>query len=407
MRRKRALVFLSTPLTPVNGVLSLSERAHVLTLRLLSERCEDVAVVARVRDKAVLAGAEHVSLAATGARLAFQVPDFGTTSRPLFSAAALLFSPKRMAAMRALAESADLLYAEVPSLEGLLVWRIARRLRKPYVIEMRGEGVLNPDYLRARIGWSGVFASKIIAHAFELTRRRAVGAIFVGEELRRRYAPPNAVTAVVSSVRLPPASPRAPRRYSEPASAFLFVGHLEKIKAVHVILASLAQIATHLPPDWRLDVIGDGPERAALDSQANELGIGVHVHFHGRVPWGEQLFRFYEDADLLVMASLTEGNSRTLIEGMAFALPAVSTAVGEASRHLCADVLVSPGRTTPFAETVLRLASTPERLTAMSAHNAAQVAEYAPEVLSLRRARFLDTVLNSANLGRRMNVSDT
>ena len=42
----------------------------------------------------------------------------------------------------------DLLFAEVPSLEGLLVWRLAQRLARPYVIEMRGEGILNAAYLR-------------------------------------------------------------------------------------------------------------------------------------------------------------------------------------------------------------------------------------------------------------------
>lgn len=402
MLRKRAVVFLSTPLTPIDGTLHLSERAHVQTLRLLSERFDDVAVVARCRSAAVLAMGEHVSLAETGARLAHELPDFGGGARALRSAMALLLSPARFQTLVELARPADLLYAEVPSLEGLLASRLARSVDKPYIIEMRGEGVLNPDYLRARIGWAGAVASHAVSAGFELARRGAMGALFVGEQLRERYGPAGAITAVASSVRLPPGTPRPARHFSTPATRFLFVGHLEKIKAIHVIIGAMAQLAGQLSIGWRLDIIGDGPERAALMAQAEVAGIIEHVHFHGRVPWGQELFRFYETADVLLMASLTEGNSRTLLEGMAFALPAVSTAVGEAPRHLRAEVLVPPGMLPPFVEAVRRLALSPTRLSAMSQHNAQQVAEYAPEALRRRRASFIDTILASPLVERHM-----
>lgn len=393
MKRKRAIVFLSTPLTPLNGELHLSERAHVLTLQLLAERFEDVAVVARTRDKAVLSSTEHVSLASTGARLAHELPDFGGRAA-VFSSAAMLFpSRHQFAQLVTLASPADLLFAEVPSLEGLLVWRLARRLARPYVIEMRGEGILNAAYMRARIGIAGRAANRVIRFGFELVRRDAIGALFVGEELRKRYAPSGAVTAVASSVRLPPNTPRPPRLHEAPAKAFLFIGHLEKIKSVHVILSALEQIAGQLPPDWRLDIIGDGPERHALATQAQAAGISTHVHFHGRVAWGADLFRFYEAADLLVMASLTEGNSRTLLEAMAFALPALSTAVGEAPRHLLADALVPPSSPDEFSAALSRIAQSPSLLNTLSAHNARQVVNYAPDELRRRRAAFIDTVL--------------
>ena len=152
-------------------------------------------------------------------------------------------------------------------------------------------------------------------------------------------------------------------------------------------------IAAELPPDWRLDIIGDGPERMALVAKASALGIGGHVHFHGRVAWGENLFHFYESADMLLMASLSEGNSRTLLEGMAFALPAVSTAVGEAPKHLCPEALVPPSAPAAFAAAVRLLATAPDRLSAMSKHNAEQLTDYAPEELERRRAAFFDSVL--------------
>ncbi|MDB5072714.1 MAG: glycosyl transferase group 1, partial [Candidatus Eremiobacteraeota bacterium] len=254
----------------------------------------------------------------------------------------------------------------------------------------------NPWYMRSRLGWIGPLLSYMIQAFFGIFRRGAAGAVFVGEQLRPRYAPPGALSVAVSSVRLPPGCPRPPRTGLGAARRLLFVGHLEKVKAIGDILQACSMANDALPDGWRLDIVGDGPERGALEQRARDLGISERVAFHRRVSWGEELFRYFDAADLLVMASLTEGNSRTLLEGMSFGLPALSTAVGEAPRLLTADALVPPANAQALANALVQLCNSPSRLEELSRHNVQQTERYAPSELRGRRAAFFDAMVADA-----------
>ena len=83
------------------------------------------------------------------------------------------------------------------------------------------------------------------------------------------------------------------------AMAVLFIGRLDSYKRVDWLLQALAQ----LPQPWRLDVVGDGPKRAALETQAQALrGTTAVVHFHGRLDEAAKL-QCLAKADLLVLPS--------------------------------------------------------------------------------------------------------
>ena len=83
------------------------------------------------------------------------------------------------------------------------------------------------------------------------------------------------------------------------AMAVLFIGRLDSYKRVDWLLEALAQ----LPQPWRLDVVGDGPKRAALEAQAQALvGSSAVVCFHGRLDEAAKL-QCLAKADLLVLPS--------------------------------------------------------------------------------------------------------
>ena len=83
------------------------------------------------------------------------------------------------------------------------------------------------------------------------------------------------------------------------AMAVLFIGRLDSYKRVDWLLEALAQ----LPQPWRLDVVGDGPKRAALEVQAQALvSSSAAVRFHGRLDEAAKL-RCLAQADLLVLPS--------------------------------------------------------------------------------------------------------
>jgi len=76
--------------------------------------------------------------------------------------------------------------------------------------------------------------------------------------------------------------------------------------------------------DLECAVVGDGPERPSLEALSRQLGIADHVCFDGALSHDDVLSR-YEWADVLVLASETEGWPKALAEGMAFGLSCVGS----------------------------------------------------------------------------------
>ncbi len=101
-----------------------------------------------------------------------------------------------------------------------------------------------------------------------------------------------------------------------------FVGRLTAEKGADVLLEALARL-----PDSRImvSILGQGPERAALEARAARLGIADRVHWHGPVPDAGSLLAAF---DALVIPSRTEGTPIVLFEAMAASVPIVATAVG-------------------------------------------------------------------------------
>jgi glycogen(starch) synthase len=82
----------------------------------------------------------------------------------------------------------------------------------------------------------------------------------------------------------------------------LCLGRHVRDKGFDVALDAFARIADRFP-ESRLTIAGDGPERAALQRQASELGIAGRVDFPGRVP---EVHPYFEAATLVVMPSRWE-----------------------------------------------------------------------------------------------------
>ena len=98
----------------------------------------------------------------------------------------------------------------------------------------------------------------------------------------------------------------------------LFIGRLMESKNVAFLVQSLA---SHLGQSWRLDIVGDGPERSTLESLAREVGLQERVVFHGQQ---NDVDRYYRDADVFVFPSRLENLSLVVLEAMAYGLPVIA-----------------------------------------------------------------------------------
>ena len=76
----------------------------------------------------------------------------------------------------------------------------------------------------------------------------------------------------------------------------------------------------------RLVIVGDGPERQALQALAQSLGIAGRTTWAGHIPDPARLFQGF---DIFAMSSDTEQMPISLLEAMAASLPVAATAVGD------------------------------------------------------------------------------
>ncbi|HVO11644.1 MAG TPA: glycosyltransferase [Vicinamibacteria bacterium] len=102
------------------------------------------------------------------------------------------------------------------------------------------------------------------------------------------------------------------------------VGRLVPVKDVPTFLRA-AQRVRESRPQVRFALVGDGEERAALETHNRELGLADAVTFFG---WRRDLSAVYGDLDVVVNASVNEGTPVALIEALAAAKPVVATRVG-------------------------------------------------------------------------------
>ena len=103
----------------------------------------------------------------------------------------------------------------------------------------------------------------------------------------------------------------------------LAVGRLSAEKGLGLLIAAVIGLIRQ-GHDVGLVIVGDGPEREALQQQIAASGVADRIRLDGFLP---QLERHYQAADLFALSSLREGLPNVLLEAMAYGLPVVATAI--------------------------------------------------------------------------------
>lgn len=173
-----------------------------------------------------------------------------------------------------------------------------------------------------------------------------------------------------------------------PGAHLVLVGRLAAVKGVPVLLEALARVTDI--PGLRLTLVGDGPDRAALEARTRALGLSGRVTFAG-YQTSSQVAATLRDADALVLPSFAEGLPVVLMEAMATGLPVIATQIAgipELVRDGENGRLVPPGNAEALAAAIRDLLSDPARARAMGAAGQARVRadhDSATEAARLRR----------------------
>ena len=141
---------------------------------------------------------------------------------------------------------------------------------------------------------------------------------------------------------------------SDSARLLLVPARLVPVKQHRLLFEALLHLPENMLP-LEVHLLGDGPLRAKLERRAATLRAGVRVRFHG---FRDDLPVLLPAADLVVLASRSEGMPLSLIEAMAAGVPCVATAVGgvpDLIRSGETGLLVQPGDSRSLAFAIARV----------------------------------------------------
>lgn len=176
----------------------------------------------------------------------------------------------------------------------------------------------------------------------------------------------------------------------------VFVGRLSAQKGIETAIRALAAMKRSIV----LDVIGDGPDRAASIELAGQLGVADRILWRGHVKHGE-LPQLLARASALIAPFTDEGLGLVAVEAQLCETPPVAFASGGLVDVIENDVtgaLVAPGDVAALALAVERIvedSALRERLG--KAGRVAALARFSPESVAERYARiYRDAVSDDA-----------
>jgi len=146
--------------------------------------------------------------------------------------------------------------------------------------------------------------------------------------------PGTAVEVIPYAVALPDLPERAaasPASGAAQPATILFVGRLVERKGVGYLIDAVARLPSTLPV--RLVIIGDGPDRPALEARARAASSPHAIEFRGWVTPAD-LHAAYTSATAFALPAVvdergdTEGLGMVLLEAMSYHVPVVTTALG-------------------------------------------------------------------------------
>lgn len=147
-----------------------------------------------------------------------------------------------------------------------------------------------------------------------------------------------------------------------PAGPVLCVARLVPKKGVDVLIEATARLAGHIP-ELRVEIIGGGPEREALEERVRLLGLDGRVAFLGPRPWDEVEAAYGRCSMVVLPCRVADDGDRdgmptVLSEALARGLPVVSTRVAgipELVRDGETGLLVDPDDPAGLAVAIQRL----------------------------------------------------
>jgi glycosyltransferase involved in cell wall biosynthesis len=184
----------------------------------------------------------------------------------------------------------------------------------------------------------------------------------------------------------------APTRGEKSAGTKIVIGTVASLRPekniARLLNAFAALAAVRKTGDVRLMIVGDGPERAALEQHAGALPVACQISFTGASSRPEEWLR---QMDIFALSSDTEQMPLSVLEAMASGLPVVSTGVGDVAQMVApanAGLVVPAGEA--FERALAAMIDDPARRLEIGRANSARArALFDETVMAARYAKII------------------
>lgn len=288
-----------------------------------------------------------------------------------------LFHQAKMLAYESREQGADTIVSFLPFTNAIAVLAKIR-----YRADLRV--VINVHSNKSRLlGTLGAYERFCIGTAMKLLYHRADRVIAVSggirEDLVARYRVPEKLIDVVHNpVPVDMIRTRARETVTDcfpgEEHTLVAVGRLVRLKAYHRLIEAIGSLDDL---SIRLLLIGDGPERDRLETQADVAGLSDSVHFFG---YQENPWKFMQMANALVLSSDVEGLPNVIGEALALAVPVVATDCCRGVSEYLGDseygLIVPPGDANALAAGIRAILTDRERSETFRARSAGRIASF-------------------------------
>ena len=294
----------------------------------------------------------------------FQVGSEGRTESRVGRLARIVVSPLTLA-VAILTRRADIVHINT-ALNARAFWRdlayliVARLCGARVLYQVHGGALPQQFFPRGRAVTAVLRKTMGLAHAIVVLAQ-------VELEAYRKFFPGRQILACPNGVDVAQYSKIA-RPYSHTGAPLelVYVGRLAAEKGLYEALRGL-QLALRDGARARIVLAGSGPEEARLRQFAQDLGLAADVSFVGPVSGADKI-RLLANADVMVLASYSEGLPYALLEGMAAGTAVITTRVGAIPDVVTEGVhglFVPPRDAGAIARAIGRLAADREALASM------------------------------------------
>jgi glycosyltransferase involved in cell wall biosynthesis len=289
----------------------------------------------------------------------------------------------------------DYLIIRLPSVYGIMAIIYARKLNKPYLIEMVG----CPWDAFWNHSWKGKLVAPFMWYVTKKAVKNAPFVLYVTNEFLQCRYPSTGKTVGCSNVALPTLD-----------ESVLDV-RLHKIKQMTkykpIVLGTTAAVdVRYKGQEYVIQAIAElnkqgynfeyrlvgGGDKARLQSIAEKYGVADKVIFEGSIPH-ERVFDFLDDIDIYVQPSQTEGLPRALIEAMSRGCPCIGSNAGGIPELLDNAYIFSRGKFKELA-TILAGFDT-EKMVEQAKRNFEFSKKYAKVIIEKRRKEFFQEFAES------------